>query len=329
LVGILERFRGRLSDYDRHWLDYSRARMAGDNLAALRAIRRAAELAPGSKAVYNRAFMAGLYCERPREAVDALLSLDPERGPMRGWRSYFNVLVQAYSALNEREEALDAAQKYREIHGDDSRTLGYEAYALAGLGHVEEVNALLNDLVALPEEGLRRGRVIAHIAVYLRRHGHADAARATIDRAIEWYDARLPETKSSEGWRYGYARALYIADRCDDAHIVAKRLSQQFPEDFNYRGLVGLLAACRRDQEEALEVSRWLEALDRPYLRGDQTEWRSMIAGTLGDSENAVALLRQAMAEGREWPFLASLIWIAFESLRDYPPWQEFMRPKG
>ncbi len=41
-----------------------------------------------------------------REALDALLSLDPERGEMRGWGSYWSELMLAYWALDQHEEAL-------------------------------------------------------------------------------------------------------------------------------------------------------------------------------------------------------------------------------
>jgi tetratricopeptide (TPR) repeat protein len=328
LVGILERFRHRLSDYDRHWLDYMRARVDGDNPGALRAIRRAAELAPGSKAWYNRGYVA-LHVNRPQEAVDAFLSLDPQRGPMRGWQSYFTHLVWAYSDLGEYQNALDAAQHYREIYGDDPRTLGHEGVALAGLGRVEEVSALLDDLIALPEQGLNQGYYMTAIAVQLRRHGHIDAAHTTVDRAIQWYEAKPPETESSATWHNDYAVALYVADRWDEAHSVAKSLSEEFPEDLNYRGLVGIVAARRGDQAQALAISQWLETLDRPYLRGSHTAWRFQIAGALGDGERAVALWRQATAEGfrhqRPWYWR----WIAFESLHDYPPFQELIRPKG
>jgi tRNA A-37 threonylcarbamoyl transferase component Bud32/tetratricopeptide (TPR) repeat protein len=328
LVGIVERFKDRLSDYDQHWLDYLRARVDGDNSEALRAIRRAAELAPGSKAVYNRAHQA-LHNNHPQEALDALQSLDPERGPMRGWRPYFEQLVGAYSALDEHERALEAAQKYRETYGDDLATLGGEAAALAALGRVEEVNALLDDLTALPEQGLDQGDIILGIALDQRRLGHIDAAQTTVDRAIQWLGTRQPETKSSAAWRWSYTWALYIADRWDEASSVAKPLSEEAPEDFQYRGFVGVLAACRGDQEEAQQISRWLGSLDRPHLRGNPTMWRSMIAGTLGDGEKAVALFRQAVAQGMSYPGARSLGSIAFEPLRDHPEFQELMRPKG
>ncbi len=329
IVGIVERYRDRLSDYDRHWLDHLKARVDGDNPTALRAIRRAAELAPGSKAVYNQALLAR-WNNRPQEAVDALLSLDPERGPMRGWYAYFTVLVGAQLALDEHERALEAAQKFREIHGDDPLTLYAEGLVLAGLGRVEEVDALVNEIIALPEEGLFQGYYVRRIAVYLRRLGHVDAARATINRAIQWYEAMPPDMKSSAAWRYPhYAVALYAADRCDEAYGVVKPLSDEFPEDLDYRGFLGMVAVCRGDREEAIEISECLEALDRPYLHGVNTAWRSVMAAALGDGEDAVTLWRQAMAEGFSVLAQGDARWIAFESLRDYPPFQKLVRPKA
>ena len=124
-----------------------------------------------------------------------------------------------------------------------------------------------------------------------------DAAQTIVDRATQWYEALPPDTKSTRAWRYQYAIALYVADRWDESYDVMKPLSEEFPENINYRGFVGMVTACRGDREEALEISRWLEALDRPYLNGRNTIWRSTIAAALRDAENAVTLWSQAMAE--------------------------------
>jgi hypothetical protein len=50
---------------------------------------------------------------------------------------------------------------------------------------------------------------------------------------------------------------------------------------------------------------------------------------SLGEGEPAVALCKQAMAEGTNDPSTFALFWFAFEPLRDYPPYQELIRPKG
>ncbi|MFC1639209.1 protein kinase [Gemmatimonadota bacterium] len=329
LVGVFERFRSQLSDYSRHNLDYLNAYIGGDYPIALQAIRQAADLAPASKAVHSRAVVAWL-SNRPQEAVDALLSLDPERGAMRGWRGYFQLLEWAYLTLGEHDKALETAQRYRETFGVDSLTLGFEGFALVALGRADEVNVVLDNLSTLPEQSINQGSWMVNVAAFQRVHSPLNADHTAIDRALRWYEARTPEEKSNALWRWDYAWAFYVANRCDDAYGVAKPLSEEFPEDVDYRGFVGVLAACRGDQEVALEISQWLESLDRPYLRGNHTAWRSWIAGALGDSESAVVLWRQAAAQGKtyygRW---FSRNWIAFEPIRYDPGFQELMRPKG
>ena len=56
---------------------------------------------------------------------------------------------------------------------------------------------------------------------------------------------------------------------------------------------------------------------------------RPELAAALGDGENAVALWRQASAEGFAHPTPSYWPWIAFEPIRDYEPWQQLIRPKG
>ncbi len=331
VVRILENFGDRLTPYDRAEVQFQRAVTDGDRDRMLMALRRGAELAPHSPAAHNLAWALLYYANRPREAIDVLLSFGPERGPTLFGVRYLSWLTGAYLAAGQHEEALEVARTYRETYGDDAVTLGHEGYALARLGRIEALNALVDEIIASPEQGLDQGYYVRRIAVELRRQGHIDAARATIDRAIQWYEARPPETRASAEWRYPhYVVALYVADRCEEAYGVARPLLDEFPQDVERRGFLGTLTACRGNRQEALEISEWLAALKTPYLNGANTLWRSSIAAELGDGDSAVAFWRQAVAEG----YLQVLSagdgrWIAFESLRDYEPWQESMRPKG
>ncbi|MGD2121881.1 MAG: serine/threonine-protein kinase [Gemmatimonadota bacterium] len=328
LLAILERHREWLSDYDRHWLDYLEAGSRFDNEEALRAIRRAAVLAPGSKAVYNQA-RAASRVNRPQEAVDALLSLDPRRGPMRGWRSYYRVLIQAYSDLDEHGKALDAARQYQDIYGNDQETLAYLGFALAALGRIEELRGVLHELEALQDQGRGFGLTISRVATYLRRLGYSDAATAMIDRAIRWYETRPPEAKASAEWRSDYMWTLFVADRWEEAYSVARALSEDFPENVNYRGPFGVFAGYSEHRDEALETSRWLEDLAPPGLGGWDKMWRAGIAASLGDGESAVALMKQGASEGFPQYPPWTRPWLVFDVLCDYPPYQELMRPKG
>ena len=71
VVGVIANRRDELSDYHHLLFDYLGQTVRGENEVALRTIRRAAELAPGSKAVYNVAWTA-LRTGRLEEAVEAL-----------------------------------------------------------------------------------------------------------------------------------------------------------------------------------------------------------------------------------------------------------------
>jgi tetratricopeptide (TPR) repeat protein/tRNA A-37 threonylcarbamoyl transferase component Bud32 len=321
LIGILGQYRAQLSDYDRHWLDYLTARLEGDNPEALRAIRRAAELAPGSKAVYNTAYIANR-ANRPQEAIDALLSLDPERGPMRGWASYWYQLALAHQMLGEHEEALEAARRSCELVAVRRFCSWYLSTSLAALGRGEEAIAMFTDLDA-PSVGFA-----VSFAEFLLGYGHVDAARQLLNRVTSWLEDRPEEGKRTADHRYWYGWALFHYGRIEEARTVFDSLVDSDAGNVDARGRRGFIAAMAGDSPQARTDAEWLATLDRPYMFGINTYWRGAIVGALGERDNAVSLLRQAFSEGYSdrwrdaWCFQLT-------PLRDYPPFQELMRPKG
>jgi tetratricopeptide (TPR) repeat protein len=322
LVGILEGFRERLSDYDRHWLDYLKARVDGDIDEGLLAIRRAAELAPGSKAVYNRAYTANR-ANRPQEAIDALLSLDPERGPMRGSPAYWSVLAGALALLGEHEQELEALGRGCELYPDDEGLCLYLPYlALTALGRAEEVMATLPDLDASSVG------IAASVAECLLGYGHVDAARQLLNRVISWLEDRPEEEKRTAEHRVVYGWALFTYGRIEEARTVFDSLVDDDARNWGYRNARGFFAAMAGDSAQARTDAEWLATLDRPYLFGENTYGRATIAGALGELDNAVGLLRQAHSEG--WNHRPEHAWWSELSLlRSYPEFQEWLRPKG
>jgi hypothetical protein len=88
-----------------------------------------------------------------------------------------------------------------------------------------------------------------------------------------------------------------------------------------------VLAARRGDRAPALAADSALAASRRPYLNGRHTYWRARIAALLGDREGAVALLRQAIQEGRMYPELHAQMDLA--PLHGLPAFEELIRHKG
>ena len=93
-------------------------------------------------------------------------------------------------------------------------------------------------------------------------------------------------------------------------------------------GVLGGLAGRLGDRKTALEASETLRRLDDPHLFGGHTYRRACIAAVLGEREDAMALLRQAIAEGVGYGSYLH-VEIDLESLWDDPDFIELLRPKG
>ena len=119
---------------------------------------------------------------------------------------------------------------------------------------------------------------------------------------------------------------LYEAERWEEAQGIFEDLHKEFPDNIDYLGYIGSIAARIGDKEEALRISSLLENIDRPYVFGSHTFRRACIASILGKQENAVRLLREALAQGWNYRWLHPVM--DFEPLRDYKPFQELMKPK-
>jgi hypothetical protein len=89
--------------------DYLLAYASGDPMVRLRAAREVAEMVPDSDWFYKLGASA-LRANRPQEAVDALERIDPTRGWMEEWTSYWVMLLHARHALGDCQgEFVDSA----------------------------------------------------------------------------------------------------------------------------------------------------------------------------------------------------------------------------
>jgi Flp pilus assembly protein TadD len=146
------------------------------------------------------------------------------------------------------------------------------------------------------------------------------------DETHAWFQS-LPH--DTEGVRAGLAHWLYEAERWNDARRLYEALAAEHPESTHYLVQLGRLAARRGDTAGALTVSEQLRRLERPYLKGQRPLDRARIAALLGDLEQATTLLGQAIEQTPLWGLHIRVRRdMDFEPVRDYPPFQELMRPK-
>jgi predicted Ser/Thr protein kinase/TolB-like protein len=323
LVLFLSQRRASLTRLQLFSLDELNGWLSGNMAQALSAMRQAGKLAPQSTYAYEWGFLA-LLNNRPRECLEAFKGLDARNQ----WDYYWIFLAEAYHLLGEHEEELETAREGRRRYPTSTSPYFDELYALAALDRTKELRELIEERTTL--SGISTPAGIRRIAAEeLRAHGHEDQAMEMLNEAIRWYEG-LPSDSLNSIKEY-YAMTLYNARRWDKAKTIYEELAKKFPKDSagrGYESYLGFIAARQGDRTRAMEVSEWLKNLRGPYLFGGNTYERACIAAILGDKEQAVALLKESFRQGYSF---GTGIHKDFdlESLWNYPPFIEFLKPKG
>ena len=329
LLGIIVQYRDQLSDYHRGWLDYRRALLAGDRSAALHAIRSTASAAPGSKAVYNLAVEAweNGYVH---DALNALQGLHADRGPMRGWFPYWDLLCSIHHVLGDRRKELDVARQARRAHPQRLWALVLEVRALARMGRVRELTAVLEDVEAFASDpaGFSPGSVLREAGEELRAHGNPAASDEMFARAVSWFSGRQSQVAAARPNRWEMALALYGLGQWQDARAIVLGLLHESPYDVRYQGFAGVLAARLQFDPEVQRALLWLEEVDEPYLFGLQFWYAARIMAVLREDDQSVAYLQTAFARG-----LPFQLWvdreIDFQTLREQREFSDLVQPKS
>ena len=321
----LDRFRDRFTDYERSMLDWSQSANRGNNEAAYRAAVQMRTLAPSGTTTYISALYAA-NLNRPQQTITLLNQIDQQSETPTRWKHYWGVLAAAYHTLGQYDEELKVAQRARSLFPNDLVTLGYELRVLAALGKIQDVAQRLDECLSIAAPpNTDRGSTMRTGALELRAHGFTEASRDVLEKALTWYRTRTPDQLRT--LRYGLGQTLYLARQFEEARKTFEQLVKESPDNINYYGYLGVLAARRSDRNEAMKVSSWLENLNRPYLYGEHLIWRARIAALSGEQDRAVMLLREAFAQGAAY----GITWHRdsdLESLRDYAPFKELMKVK-
>lgn len=303
-AAVLDEIRPRqdtLAPLDRYNLDYLTAELAGDRGMAARAARRASELSPRSHWTF-RYGVASLMSNDPLEGVEAIESLDPEKGFVRGWVSFAYHLSSGYHYLGEHDKELAEVQRARAAIPESLGALGLEIRARAALGQLDAVRALVEESVGFRPEWLDTpGSMMLLAGHELAAHGFAPAATAMYEEALAWH-RRLPEAEAAvPRRRQELAEALLHVGRLEEARAILAELAAAEPDRLAYQGLLGMVSARLGDEAAVERIDGWFAALEREYLFGENFYWRAVLAAWRGDAERATALLREAYARGRPY----------------------------
>lgn len=321
--------RDRLSPVERLRLDWLIHMSRNEYLDGLRVLRESQKLDPENLVT---AYLIGLFAQRvnrPQEALDALAKVDEEFWDMLpiGWWRY-GLMTVSNHMLGRHEEELRIARVARDLFESSLGARTDEAHALAALARFDDLGRAIDEALALGTTNRSPVWLLTSTAAELRAHGHPDEAVRMAARAVAWCRSRSPAQQAGEDSRWELAQALYVAEQWAEAQQFVAELMVSQPENREYRGLAGSIAARLGDRDLALTHSAGL--VDLPgESDGSVPLFRARIAAILGDREEAINFLRNAFAERMIYGFA----WLHRDGdlslLRGFGPYDELMRPKG
>jgi tetratricopeptide (TPR) repeat protein len=325
LAPLVER-RDRLSVFERLHVDWFSAVLQGRQMEALKYILEAEKIAPTNYLVNYLVARSQAIVNRPHAVLAEFAKLPyPEQMARFGsgsWR--FRAAATARHMIGDFEGELREVRETERIEPELLEHRGAEARALIGLGKTGDALRVVDGFLALPGSA---GATMLTVAQELRAHGHGQASLDLASRTVAWYRNRPPETAKAEVSRADLGRALFTAERWDEARKIFGALAHDFPNNLEYMGFLGAIAARAGDRADADKWSASLQQLSQSYLFGRHTMWQARIAAQLHEEAAAVDLLRDAFAQGA--PFRIEIHRdIDLEPLRENAAFRELMRPK-
>ncbi len=295
--------------------------LSGDREEAYRLAVRGAEVAPTSVLAYQAAREA-LDTRRFHEAVERISAIDPTRGFMNGWVSYWTVATQARHALGDHRTELEQARRGRAQYPESMSLLATEVQAQAALGHLWAVRSLLRQAGDLdPQLGWTVERLGLTAVRELRAHGHGIGLWV----ALRQLRSKLEEAgdPASPSDAVALATGYYEAGEWARVRALTDEWKPRAsgPDAFRLAAL-GALAEIRLGLGDGEEVARRLEADTTSYRFGEPDFWASRIHAVAGRPDEAVAALRSARANGFPWTIEVHREQ-DFAGVADYAPWEE------
>jgi len=322
VLAIADARRVALSDFDRDWLDFRLGIVRGDGERTLRGIRSAAERAPDSKATYNHAVTA-FQNGYMHEAAATIKKLRPDRGSMRGFAAYWGIYGSIEHALGDFASEFSVGREGHDMYPTRMMTLPSMLRAEAATGDLSGLASVLREARRLSSDPYHwdYGWLLAEAASELRAHGHPDDARYYWTELAEWLTAR----DSSEATRWRMVQAYYELGRLELAATALTTLRRKDSLNVDFQGMAGLIAARDGRRGSAMAIAESLSNSTKPYTFGLPDQYRARIAALLGNKEEAVVALNQALSKGT--PFH---LWIHrdpdLQFLRGYGPYEKLLR---
>ena len=300
------------------------AYMRGDREEAYRRAVRGAEVAPTSVLAYQAAREA-LDTRRFHEALDRIAAIDPTRGFMNGWVSYWTVVTQTEHALGDHDTELERARRGRAQYPESMSVLATELQAQAARGQLLALRSLMADAADLePQLGWTVERLGLTAVRELRAHGHG----FDLWVVLRQLRATLEEAPAPQQPADAVALALGFYEAGDWERVgglAADWAPRASGADAFRLAALTALTDVRLGRGDGMEMARRLEADTTPYRFGEPDFWAMRLHALAGRLDDAVAALRSARASGFPWTMEVHREQ-DFAGLAGYGPFEELQR---
>ena len=291
----MEAHRHTLSPLELAVVDMFAAAARGDLANHLRGALRVAEAAPGSSETRTYAARLAVNANRPGLALQQLDLVSPTRGVMLLVPWYRNWESAAYHLMGEHDAELRAARKGIRRFPDVPTAVATYGRALAAQGKGDEVRELIARLPgAGTSQAARRWKIALDWSRELRAHGHTDDAQ----RVLAMLRTQLQQAPASPVTDRYRATALQELGEHAAAYALWQRVHAADSASLEVRGNLGVAAARAGDTARARAMAASIATVREPYAHGRDAMWRARIAAALGDVEQAVMLVGEALAAG-------------------------------
>ena len=318
----------QLPPVDRAQLRLAQASCQGDTDAALEAVRAGIGAAPRSIGLVILGAVIAVEHLRPRAALEMLQMVNPKKIGAKGFLAdvYWDWLGMAYHMLGDYRRELSARPWHAAKSGQE---LTRDPSALAGLGQAREAERIA--IGYLPQRHTSddpwpvpmRSECVA---LELRAHGHPTESQRVFEKVVAWYGrAGINDATRDD---YPCAQVLfnsfYYTGRWEEARAGYEHRLAEDSASVKSHAALGALAVRRGDQAEAARMDKWLAQRTK---RPSAAYARARLAALRGDRDAAVTLVREALHRGLRGVMFLHLD-PDFESLHDFPPYRELIRPK-
>ena len=324
LLKVVDRKFPNLPFYEKTYLEAQRENLNGNVQGALEQIKKVYQKDPKQ---FLNSYLAGLYSSslnRPSEAVKYFGSTDPESIEIEGptstwWHNWYSLALIRAGRLEEALTILGYVPDEKAVFG----IFAARAYIYMLKNQPDSLRNLLSRLKTLGLDGNPYSSTCNAIA-------QKYALRNDLVNKIKWanmsldYLVSLPKADKDGTWAFSY----YMAGQLQESLTIYEQLYRKDPRPI-WLTKIGCLNAKLGKRTVALSTATALETMNVPFPNGRIKYGLARIYASLGEKEKAFDLMMQAFKEGWVFDFGSYDYDFEFLPLFDYPPFQEFVKPKG